>query len=770
VTVTDAIAEFRVRVDGTPQSWTRCRLATTRITRSIGLSADRAVIIVDREDWPDDFDPRGLVDIRFGDDGDPLTLGGYVVDRVDPGAIGERLGESSDSVQEWVVSLITRTGLYLDGRGGLITEGVFNSLTDENIPDDEADDYKSIQELAQIAVDAIGVEGTAPSGLNTSVDGSTPIRPPAPVDWGNARAAPELEDLMRYAGWSVTLSLDGSEILFAPLLRGGQTVTIPGGVLATAEPYELSRGPGARGSTIVVTSGRTRTTVVVGLDLSKFEWVGYDERTGAWLNGTEWAAAYPDPGGDDPKTDAAVPGSLSVFQAGPNNPDIGDTPGEQRKAFSRIYGALRLIEDEKARAGFVSLSQTVDGDPSAGRPALGRSGAVYQGDAQVYNPSGGWDSFDDDTVFGLIPISEEGVFRLPPQYVFIASGASYYNAAELSGEDGQVVFAHEARTGEFVDDYFVRAFTVSATGGEISATELVDADLDNAIADPMSVKIEAPFLRRLVGEDDVGEWTEANDTELTEIAKELALLRGADEAIEYGVVPLRGLQPIEPGSYGGAVTSVTFDASRRRTELEINGHEAPSSEYQLLESLARRSLANGIQRFNLPGSSVAESDVRAGGTPTGAGGSADPNKVGGATSQTSSPRRGRHRAEPADASVTETALAASSQIPFAAQRMMLAVVESESGNQSYECREIVNIGTTGLSTGVGRTVTATNLAEAGFDSETVKGNGVSEDNLPDGFDFTRVPAGRTVLLQLVGDNWVFDAVTVPDGACPEAET
>ena len=603
--------------NGTPSgTWAAARLLG-RPRRSVGMYGDWIVAQIPWDALAAEWDLTRAFRVRFGESGTLVTLGGYYLRQrrqvewgIDP------LDGVTTRFFAHELRLVTLPGVMRDGRGGTLTEGTLNPLGTDGAVNTGAANYRTTQQLVDLCLDAIGVaHDAAPAALDTPVDGSTVVDAPGPLDWGMTRALPELEAILARVGWSCTLVNDGSKLTVHRLRRAGETITLPAEITNHAEPYSLEISNGVRADRVVVTSGRTRSTIITDRTLGgarPLEWVAFDTRGGAWLNNAQWIAAYPTEYG---------PGDIVAFRLGPGG--VERTPGRMRE-FAHLFSAVRLhVNDRPANTRFVVPGGTID----AGFTDLGASAAVAlarvaldQGNGLFLNaPVGAGDAplrFD-----GVRAVAGEGVFVLPSDVAFVRMASrvgAHADAQALSGDHLRLVFAHEAETGDHLVDYFAAGYKTAFVGGLVTAVTMSSGELADALADPHAVKIEAPFLRRvLLWPEGAGSPTYVNDADLLDIAKQIALTRLGGAALSSGVIELAGMHAIEPGAVDGAVTTVEWDFSGGvfRTYVAINLHETPESWYDAAEAAARRSIGGGAGRHSLAGSSAGAGDARAGSTP-----------------------------------------------------------------------------------------------------------------------------------------------------------
>lgn len=751
--------------------------------RSVGLFGDVAAVKIPYDGIGGDWDLTKELKLRFGTKQgiveNLITLGGYRLRQ----RREVEWGEDPDNPGTFrfhgiVLVLSTLPGVLRDGRGGVLTEGTLNQVDATGRVDTSDPDYLTTSELVDLCLDALGVAHDAcPTGINTPVDGTTAIDAPGPLDWGLARALPELDELLARVGWAATLVNNGSKLTVHRLRRAGEPITLPTVITNNAEPYSLETAAGVRPSKVVVTSGRTRSTIITDRSIGgtlALEWVAFDSRTGTWMNNAEWVAEYATETG---------PGDLAAFQAGPGGVD---RTAEDMRAFSRLFTAVRLHADDLAGAGrFVMPAEGVE---TAAGVAFGKAPAVAVG--RYCLDQGGGVLLNEPTDTSTIRLDKvqaipgDGVFVLPTDVTWARMSpgptGGYANAAALATDDLTIVFAHEANTGDWTDDYYASGWEVVTGIGEVGVTQMSAVELAAAIADPTVVKIEAPWLRRLLlWPEASGTPTALNDTELDAVAEQLALARIGGAALTTGKIELEGLRGVQPGDASGAVSAVEWDINRMRTICHINSHETPAGYFDGLEAQARRSVAAGLGRFSLPGSSAAASGVRSGTTPgdqtvgaSSAGGAATPEAQPGV--------RGRERAA-AGRPGQRQADAGGGRGPATKGEVgerwaVITDAVSVSANRwKYAWQEVVWNGTAWAVVTGGSDYTthgyAYNGIEAGNTGTGVEGNGVDVDSLPGTYAIQPIGTGSVVLLRGpfangsgVNVHW-FIAVNAVDGGC-----
>lgn len=761
---------------------TTCRLVTPP-RRSVGLFGDVLVVVIPYNGVGSDWDLAAPFLLSIGEDlggvFTGVTLGGYYLRQRREVAWGEDPSTGVFRFHEIELVFVTLPGVLRDGRGGLLTAGTLNRTDRTGRVDTSDPGYATRQALVDLCLDALGVpHDPCPAGINTPVDGVTTIHAPGPLDWGLTRALPEIEQLLADVGWAATLANLGDKIVVHRLRRGGETITLPPAITADAEPYSPEVSSGLRPSRIVVTSGRTRTTVITDRSLDSagavpLEWVAFDARSGQWLNGAEWTAAYPAEVG---------PGDIAFWREGPGG---ADRSVEDLRAFDRMFTALRLHADDRpGAAALVTLSESVnaDGDVFGGTPAvLFARYCVDQGGGTFVNEPGDADPLV--RLDGVRAVPGEGVFILPTDATFVrmspGPNGGHADADALGDTDLRIVFAHESARGDWARDYYASGWEVSTTGGVVSVTQMNASALAAAIADDEVVTIEAPWLRRVVVqlEGDVSE-TPLNDAALDAVAKQLALARVGADLVTTFEIEVRGIRAIEPGDAEGAVSAVEWDLAGNRTRVFVNTHETPGAEFDRLEAAARRSVAAGLGRFSLAGSSAGTMSSRAGSTPgettTGAasaGGAAAPEATSGL--------RGRERAAAGRPVQGESGgglrRATTRSEASSLWAEILDYTEVAPNVWHYQWREVRLGGGGWAAVANGRDYlthgVAINTIEAPNDGVGLEGNGVDMGNLVGTFAMRPVGTGAVVLLRgpysLGGGatRMVFSAVNQVDGEC-----
>jgi hypothetical protein len=761
------------------------------IMRSAGLVGDSLRVLVNPDDlWPEDWDLSKSMKIVIGDEDEEVAPGGYYLGGIGYTSAGEPIGGGTAVMQQAVLSLTTVIERMMEGRGGLLTSGTLNRLGRDGQPDTSDDDYYTLEELIQIAAGVVTGPGSGWDLTLSIINGASlaDTTPGGPYDWANVRALPELNDLLAKIGWTASLTTDGTTLRVYRLPRPGEAISLPTIVTANAEPYVLDDTPANRSKYIIVTSGRTRTTVLTRRDIADLEFVYYDERTNSWLNQTQHAALYSGEIGPD---------DINGLKGGPY------TDPEKNAELNRVFGALRLKNDPEGLSDLRNAGRFVvlngefefDGKRMSGTPAFIEAKFCVEGDEGQFTNSP-IDPEEDPIRVDVSALAGDGVVLLPnrkgePLMARVdttgldTETTSYSSLRKLATGELTLYFAHESDTGDLDLDYARAVFRVDEVEGEFLAVLVTDGpERDAAIADPNSVVIEQSSIRRVV------QWepgdlavTELNDTELLEVMQQYAQIRAGAELVKSGQIELNGFFDISPGDAGGAITSVVYDLGRRKTIVVINQHEVPQSMFTMLEQRTQRSLASGLGRFRLPGSSAGVLDVRAGSSP------------GDAASLPANAGLGTSELDPAQGSATRGADQASgtrravrSFTPRRHERFNLhsiyAVVTSSAPISGSTNRWIydwaqVELATPGSAIKKGRTSAtigkAYNRAEYGDTESGVQSDGVNRDNLPG--TYARKPIGEGRVVKLEGPvfdvngtaYWTFYATNHYDGDCEDPE-
>lgn len=734
--------------------------------RSIGLAGDDLTISVPESSWPPSgWDVSRPMGVTFGIAGSTVTLDGYRVRSIRPETYGSPHNSAGAvTVRSLLLHLATMPGVLRDGRGGVIRERTLNPLLADGDVDTASDDYMTNSELVALALAEIGFAHDAlPASLDT-------FRPPGPLDWGNASAINELEALLARINHIAVFNNAGTKINVVKLPLAGETITVPSPIADHAEPYQLYSSPAARATNIVITSGRTRTTMIAKRSIEHFEWVWHDDRTGRWLNAAQTATLYPS---------EIYPNETAEFRLGPS------TERDKAKQFNRLFTALRMDDETFSVArrlvtvpkGYQPISGVEFGGVAA--IALARF-AVEQSPGYFVNEPPG----DEDTklrVDGVKTVHEDGVFVLPDdaRFVRMAGGhGGYADASALTFDDLDMVFAFEANFGDFITDYFAAGWKAEESGGSVTLTPLDESQLDAALNDPLTVRINADFLARVCAYDfDTEEIDALNDTYLLLAAADLVKARASADLAQSGVIEMRGTHNIEPGAIGGAVSSVSWDIRENKTILSINQHEVPDSIIERLEVNGGRSFVSGIGRSELAGSSAGLSDVRQDSTPgdgSGGAGAAGAGDI----------RAGAARRGASNAVGPKHALAAPSpggRRPLSANCILAKLMGSsvaDTNQWAYQWAECKPGSTQGSFDAItdGRSSSthgpAFNAVEVGGVG-TILANGIDTGNAPAGWEVQPAPEGVVVQLwgpfDPDGDPWwaFFGYTNSIDGACPE---
>lgn len=612
------------------------------VRREVGLDAGRILVrvpLAEYESGDYGIDGRWRLRLQVIDPADPsgatgISLGGYEVVTDDADAWGNAQGEdpATDPIDYhaivWQMELWTARVQRV--AGGMLNEGVLNAPGPDGLVDTSGDDYLWPSQLAQIAMDASGLPYLSiPASLNTPYGTETAISP-GPLDWSNARAVPELVALVRRYGHELCVTNDGELVEIVRLRRAGEDIDFNSPIFDTAEPFTLRLSLAPRSQRVLVTSGATRTTIITERTLSDLvvldgegeptdefdgpyprlglEWCAFDDRTGAWLTGPEWADVYPD---------EVAPGDINAFRAGPS-PDA-ESPNNVR-AFGRLFTAVRLAgEDRERSARFVTLPSAAGGLATHGGGAsayASAAGIADLGKGQYgLAPLTREDAAGNIRLGPAVAVAGEGVFRLPGELTYarfeggVPSGG-YANTRALEGDELLVAFAHEAQTGDWYFDFVVKGFRASVGAGAI---ELTEEEVREAYADVDTVKVEAPWLQRVAvwGREDQ-EPSVINEAAVTDAARRLATAELASGRLVSGPVTLVGLINVQPGAIGGAVTAVTWDPFNNRTTLEINQHELADWWIDRARADAARSAIRGLGSYTIPGIPAAAADVGSG--------------------------------------------------------------------------------------------------------------------------------------------------------------
>ncbi len=747
-----------------------CRLGGA-LRRDLSFAGDEAVVFVKAADWAATRSGPGAWHVGEGarrwiriatTDGMATTvlreLKGYVERRAAASLIAPPAAGGAAQTLEYKVTLATFPRFFHDGRGGTIVDGTLNELQPGGLPGDPATTANTITNTEAIEY-ALAVMGVDHDAVPATVDDAPLV---GPLDWGNGRAINELLALLSRTGHAAhPVAAFDNRLRIVRLKKAGETITLPSYITDHALPYELTEGPSVRGTTFMVTSGRTRSLILRTLTMASLEWVAFDDRTGRWLSESEWTTTYSGETG---------PEDLATFKAGP-----GQTTDE-RNAYGRCFRALR-VADAADRARMRAILTLPQGAELADGTKIGGVECVAFARHAVEQEGGQWRNDPEDGVAGTARL--EGVEVDPDAGVFVfgkpmvkvsgATAGSADNLVALGGSDLLLAFAHEANESDWEIDYFARAYTSDASGVVTPVGTPPDNDgsgpqLVAARDQPTTVHVEAPFLRRvLLWEDGEAEPTPVNDEELSAVAEQFAQIRASSAAASGGLIELRGIQPVEPGDAGGAVTSVEYDVARQRTIITVMEHERPDSEYEALERRAGRSIARGLSRLTLAGSSVAESEVREASSPGGAG-------AGGSTDQVAAPAsRGKRDAQANHHRVGPPNALASYAPPGMRFGRIVSAMQASDNKWDYTVR--LGAVADDKSFGDGTTdVAAINLKEINNTSSGVQGCGIDVDTLPANFAIQPIGVGAGVALYgpfgAAGSRfYVFDAVNNADGEC-----
>ena len=734
------------------------------IRRTLGASGDRVSLTVEASEWPAGWKDDGefILIINGGQLTDALEIAGYRLKAKLPASIGNATDDpdAAPVVMQLLIELEPQLRGLRDGLGNLLNEGTLNELNENGEIDTGSASYRTIQQLVSAALSATGLEFVgAPASINSSVGGLA-VDATGPLDWGNARPLEELESILARIGWSVVQLVDGT-IAVRRQLRAGEPITVPAPILAVAEPYALGSTPSIRSSKLVITSGATKATTITKRSLADLEWVVYDAATDAW---------------------SVQPiGALATYKGG-ITPANADQDGA--KTIGQLYRAVRLTGDDLTEASrFVNFPDSLD--HGALLPFAGGAGVVealcsvkLAGDQLKNTPP--LDTDPSITLDGVRAISGKGVFVLPSTAEFVRVDSlpigRRSDVRELLGTELEITFAHESNTGDFNSDYFARGYKWVNTKGAISIVEMDQAELTDALEDPNVPKVGAPFLWRVQTYDKPSDTlTTLNDDQLEAVAKQFASFYLASGSVEAGVIPLRGIHLVEPGDWGGAVSSVSYDIYANTTLISVNQHEVPRSDYERLARAAGRSVAAGIGQVQLGRSSAARGELRYTLAPQatdGAGGA-------GSGPQQIASDRGRERSQSGRQGEIESGLRHRVDVPtIPEQSEIFARITGNTvagtNKWTYDWEEVrfesdqpITTGSVRKSSTYGQ---ALNLMELLNDGVGVQGNGVDVANL-DG-DFAIQPISDRAVVMLRGpytisgeDRWFFQATNAVDGSC-----
>lgn len=599
--------------------------------RTIGLAGDNLTVVVKREEiideepvaWPPaDWDLTRPIFVTFGlaatlpDAEQTVTLRLYlqqdtpITFGVNDGTVGAIGGSGTTVAQERELLLTSALGVFQDGRGGRLRMQTYNPLDSEGNIDAGHADYREHSDLVLLCLDAMGFDA---GYIEAAIDDEPP---PGPLDWGNAHPGHELDGLLARIGYSAVVGYAETNVHIIRLPKAGEDQTPPSWITDADEPYTLTQARAVRGTTVIVTSGRTRTVEVTTRSLDDLEWVWKDPKTGRWLDDGETTALYPG---------TTLPSSLSAINAGPE----GKTEAQQAE-YQRALRAFRVSNAADFAATRRLVPLPVTGFDSESNQ-INKSAALVEAQGAIALPRVGFRNEPTSgaglsRVDGVRVHPADGVFELPRHFVpaRIAAGKSTSGPGDftaLTDEQFLVTFAYEANHGNIFDDYYVRGFNVTVVDDELVLTAITDdEELAAAIDDPMSVVLEAPWLRRAVHRDEADVVTPLNDTELNDAAEAIARVRAAGDLATTGVIEVRGILDKIPGVDWAWATSIAWDLQRVRTIVTVGSHEVPQGLFDALELDASRSFAAGLRRVSVPGSSAAIFDVRHGSSPLSVGG------------------------------------------------------------------------------------------------------------------------------------------------------
>lgn len=772
--------------DGTPSEIVYPCAVQGLPRRAIGLAGDNLTVLVDavagENVWPPaEWDLTKRIVLSFGFLGEPpdadelVTLDLFLeqdtpvafgVDDGTPGALG---GSGTSTAQRRSLLLTTLMGVYEDGRGGRLTVGTLNPLGEDGLVDTAHADYRPHSDLVGLCISAMGFTG---GDVDADIDD---MDAPGPLDWGNADPRHELESLLARAGYAAVISYSGTNLSVFRLPKAGEDLAAPAWVAAGAEPHAFTNARAVRGTTVIVTSGRTRTTEATWREMQDLEWVWRDPKTGRWLNGAETWDLYPG---------ETRPDDLSAFQKGP-----GTTPAS-RARFNRVFRAVRVRDAyDFARTRRLTALPGIAFD-GEGRQV--RSGAVVEAQCVSTQASGllanepevltAHARLDGARVHGA-----DGVIELPSHgvhYVRVGPGTTgnHSHAFALGPTMLRVAFAHEANNGVFADDYYMSAWrgTVDGTSGRVVVARLTGEAMDAALADPMAVTLRCEWLRRLVEVSRAGERTPLNDAALDAAAESMALARAAGDLAESGVVEVRGIVDKIPGVDWPAATAIAWDLARRVTIVTVNSHEVPQGFWDAQQAEVHRSVAAGLSRFTTPGSSAGDADARQASAP----GSGAPawmgSSGGGAGSISGAGRRGAEAA--VGPALAGDGAAPSARDATGAGSMIWARITGSTplgpNRWEYDWEEVAPLDDASgwapsnsvLRRTSGFNGRARNLLEVANGSSGVQGNGVDVANLIGTFALRPVATGTVHLMHgptgsVVSPHWWFGSPNGVDGAC-----
>ena len=762
------------------------------VQRSLGTAGDPVVLRIPAGSWPEGaggFTDAGEYTLTLDVEGDALALEGYRLRTRRHAEHGIPLAGGSATPKTELVMLDTAIRWWREGRGGMISRGVLNQLDENGHVDTDASTYLTTKDLCDAALNDLGVDHDAcPASINLAADGSA-VDAPGPLDWGNARAITELEALTMRVGYALAWGIDAT-LRIVRLARAGDPLTLSTPLAEVAEPYTPDEGPGIRGSVILVTSGATRTTAIQERAIDQLEWVAYDERTGQWLNQTDFDILYPSEIG---------PEDLTRFRAGLT----GDqTTPLAAKQFAQIFTALALKSgDGEGGAGdrercsmFVNIPGQFDEDAGgdlaafAGTPGLVEARVcVDLGSEQFRNfPMGAEDPLV--RIEGLKAVPGSGVFVLPADAVYARVGSGVTGRRgdlnALGEDDLNIVFAHESNTGQETLDFGIWGFMLDTSGATPALLAMDEAEVLAAYVDPEVLKLHTPYLRRIVLRDTVGPLfidTPLNDDIMGALAGQVAWTRIAEDRLTSAVVPLRGLVAVNPGDEDGLVSRVVWDVDALRTYLFLGQHERPGSEEEMRRRAAGDSISAGVGSVQLQRSGVSLADARAQATADRIVGHVGPGSpaanavqrgqeratAGVQASKGEGPQPGEGLAKLRELTTIKALLNPAEMPPtsFAPNRW-----EYDWEEVALNGRDISSAGAVRKSSTHGK---ALNMCEAMNAATGTLGNGVEVGNIPIGWSL--VPIGPRVVT-LEGPHWDadesdwvwwFGATNMIDGACAE---
>ena len=734
------------------------------IRRTLGASGDRVVLTMEASSWPAGWKDDGefILRINNGQLTDALEIAGYRLKSKLPMSIGNATDDpdAAPMAMQLHIELEPHLRGLRDGLGNLLSEGTLNELDENGEVDTASASYRTIQQLVDTAMSAMGFEYVgSPVSINTSVGGLA-VDASGPLDWGNARPLEELESILGRIGWSVVQLNDGT-IAVRRQLRAGEEITIPQPILDVAEPYVLGSSPSIRSNKLVITSGATKATTITKRTLADLDWVVFDPTTNEW--------------GDQ---DA---GALTLYKGG-LTASTADQDGV--KNLGQLYRAVRLTGDDLAKASrFVNFPDSLD--HGALLPFAGSAGVVeakcsvkVAGDQLKNTPADDADPHIE--LEGLKAISGMGVFVLPAssEFVRVASltDGRRSDARELLDSELEITFAHESNTGDFNTDYFARGYKWVDDMGSVTIEEMDQSELTDALDNPNIPKVGAPFLWRVQTYDKASDThTVLNDEQLEAIAKQYASFYLSSGTVEAGVILLRGIHEVEPGDWDGAVSSVSYDIFHNQTIVTVNQHEVPRSDYERLARAAGRSVAAGVGQVQLGRSSAARGELRYTLSPQ----STDAASGTGASPQQVAGDRGRERSESGSQGSKHSGLHARtdlSTIPELSEIFVRITGETllSDNKWEYDWEEVRFANDEAVTTGSVRTSAsygkALNLMEMLNTAAGVQGNGVDVANLDNDFEIQPISDRAVVMLKgpytISGVNrWLFQAVNAVDGVC-----